>query len=93
MNNEGLLVSEYSVLDEIRVSNFVERDRIQSLLTKAVLVICSEEDGGAMHAVRRSLDDGKPVFALIGNKLNEIDNYIDSNDEKQLDFVFNSMCK
>ena len=91
LEKNGLLISEYSVLDEIRKSNFVERDRIQSILTKSILVIYSEEDGGAMHAVRRSIQDNKPVFALIENNLNEITKYIDPNVDEQLDLVFSSL--
>ena len=93
LEKDGLLISEYSVLDEMRKSNYVERDRIQSLLTKSILVIYTEEDGGAMHAVRRSIRDNKPVFALIGNRLQEITEYIDPNIDEQLDLVFSSLCE
>ena len=84
VEKNGLLISEYSVLDEIRESNFVQRDRIQSMLTNSIVVISSTPDGGTMHAVKRSKDDGKTTFAIVGNNLPYIDEYIDPNNDNDL---------
>lgn len=57
--------------------NYPERDRIQSMLSESVFVIQSENNGGTMICVKRSLKDKKTVCALKGNNLNLIKIYID----------------
>ena len=84
VDKNGLLISEYSVLSEIRESNFVQRDRIQSMASDSIVVIYSNADGGAMHAVKRSKEDGKATFAITGNNLPFIDEYIDPNNQDDL---------
>ena len=82
VENNGLLISEYSVNSVFSKYNLVDRDRIQSILSDRLVVIQATDDGGSMIAVRRSLEDNKQVFALIGNELKLIDRYVDpSNDE------------
>lgn len=81
----GLLVSEYSVSSTMNKFNYPQRDRIQSILSDVALVIQSDDDGGTMIAVRKSLKDGKAVYALKGNNLKLINNYIDPLKEKDLE--------
>ena len=64
--------------------NYPQRDRIQSLLSNVSIIIQSENDGGTMIAVRKSLKDGKIVYAIEGNQLALIDKYINPNNEQQL---------
>lgn len=47
----GCLISEYEMNTEPRSSNFVERDRLQSGLSQAVIVIETGVQGGSMHTV------------------------------------------
>ena len=84
VNNGGLVISEYSVNSTMNKFNYAQRDRIQSLLTDVALVIQSDDDGGTMIAVRKSLKDGKRVYAIKGNRLTLIDNYIDVDSEEDL---------
>lgn len=42
----------------------IERDRLQAEHARAVVLVCSEIGGGAMHAVRFARDLGKPRFAV-----------------------------
>lgn len=47
----GCLVSEYPIGNIPLKSNFVERDRIQSALSQAVIIVESDISGGTMHTV------------------------------------------
>ena len=60
----GCLVSEYPVGSKPARSAFVERDRIQSGLSEAVLVIETGVNGGTMHTVRFARDQ-KRLLACI----------------------------
>jgi DNA processing protein len=60
----GCLVSEYPVGEPIRRNYFVERDRIQSGLSSAVVVIETDLKGGTMHTVNFCLDQGKMLACL-----------------------------
>ena len=84
VNKGGLVISEYSVNSTMNKFNYAQRDRIQSLLTDVALVIQSDDDGGTMIAVRKSLKDGKRVYAIKGNRLSLISNYIDVDSEDDL---------
>jgi DNA processing protein len=42
----------------------IERDRLQAEHSRAVLLVCTEIDGGAMHAMRFAAELGKPRFAV-----------------------------
>lgn len=55
VNNNGVLVTEYSYNTATFASNFVERDRIQAGLSKGVVMIQSDVVGGSLHASRAIL--------------------------------------
>lgn len=61
LSSGGLLLSEQSCLEPPQPAFFVERDRIQSGMAAAVLLVESEEKGGAMHAARDALKLGRPL--------------------------------
>lgn len=42
----------------------IERDRLQAQHARAVVLVCSEIDGGAMHTMRFACELGKPRFAV-----------------------------
>lgn len=48
---KGCLISEYSIGHSPRANNFVERDRLQSGLSQAVIVVETDVKGGTMHTV------------------------------------------
>ncbi len=60
----GALVSEYPIGTPPRGYAFVERDRLQSGLSDAVLVIETGAHGGAMHALREARRQGRPFACL-----------------------------
>ena len=60
----GCLVSEYAPGTPIRRSSFVERDRLQSGLSDAVIVIETDVVGGTMHTVSYSEKQGRMLAAV-----------------------------
>jgi DNA processing protein len=60
----GLLLSEYPVGTEPLRQYFVIRDRIQSGLSRGVIVIETGESGGTMHTVRFAQKQGRLIGCL-----------------------------
>jgi DNA processing protein len=60
----GLLVSEYPPGEEMRPNYLVARDRLQSGLSRAVIVIESDLDGGSMHAANASIKQKRMLGCL-----------------------------
>jgi len=67
LNNDGLLISEYSEKEGIFPVNFAVRDRIVSGLSKGVLVIEAPEKSGALITANCAIDQNRDVFAVPGN--------------------------
>ena len=72
INNGGLVVSEYinEPKDRYeRVKRFIERDRLQALYSKAVILIASfrkgEGDSGSRHAFEKAKKYGKKRLAMF----------------------------
>ena len=87
VRNGGLVISEYSVTSIMNKFNYPQRDRIQSLISNISIIIQSKNDGGTMIAAKKSLKDGKNVFAIKGNQLEVVNNYLDPKDLEQLNKV------
>ena len=83
----GLLISEYSTGEPFNKFNYAARDRIQSLLSNVLLVIQSTDEGGTRIAVKKSVDDKKQVFAIKGNNMKLIKDYIDVENISDLEKV------
>ena len=64
ISNSGCLLTEYPIGTPPRPSNFVERNRIQSGLSKAVIVIETGEKGGSMETVKHSTKQKRPIFCI-----------------------------
>jgi DNA processing protein len=64
----GLIITEYCYNSYVGKSNFVERDKIQAALAKAVFLIQSSETGGSMHASRAALTYGRYLVAVGQSK-------------------------
>lgn len=63
----GLLMSEYSIGTPLSPYFLVARDRLQSGLSKATLVIQTGRNGGTMHAANATLAAQKPLY-VVGYK-------------------------
>jgi len=61
---QGALVSEVHPYAKPAASNLVARNRIITGLSDAVIVVETEVDGGAMHAARFALAQGRPVYTF-----------------------------
>lgn len=60
----GCLVSEYPLGRKTFKNQFVERNRIQSGLSSAIVVIESDIKGGTMHTAKFCLEQGRPLVCL-----------------------------
>lgn len=81
LKNGGLLISEYPYGEKFNKYAYAERDRLQAYLSNFILVIQSTDNGGTMIAVREAASEGKKVFAIKGNEIFIIRNYIDPLDD------------
>lgn len=64
IDNGGLLISEYPIGTSPMANYFVARDRLQSGLADATLVIQTGVKGGTMHAVNATINNQKPLFVV-----------------------------
>jgi DNA processing protein len=60
----GCLVSEYPPGAPAFKNQFVDRDRLQIGLSDVLILIESDVQGGSMHTVRFSKEQGKPIGAI-----------------------------
>jgi DNA processing protein len=73
LDNDGLLISEYGYNSYVGKANFVERDRVQAALAKAVVLVQSDLIGGSLHASRASLDYDR-FLIVLGQSIRDISN-------------------
>lgn len=64
VENGGLLLSEYPISTIVNRYNLVARDRLQSGLSKATLVVMTGIRGGTMHAATATLKANKPLYVM-----------------------------
>ena len=67
LDNNGLVVSEYSPDTEAQSSNFINRNRIISGLSDGVLVIEARKNSGTNITVDFALEQGKEIFVIPGS--------------------------
>jgi DNA processing protein len=65
VENGGLLISEYRIGTPVNRYSLVARDRLQSGLSLATLVVQTGEHGGTMHAATSTLQAGKPLYTIL----------------------------
>lgn len=63
----GALISEYPEGTPSRKYNFIERNRLVSGLSDAVLIIEAAEKSGTLHTATFALEQGRDVLAVPGN--------------------------
>ena len=64
LQQRGALISEVCPGLSVNAQRLVSRNRIISAMSSAVVVVESDEDGGAMHTARFAREQGKPVYAF-----------------------------
>ncbi len=87
IENGGLLISEYSTGSTMTKFNFPQRDRIQSKLSEIILIIQANDQSGTMIATRNCLKDGKRVYAIKGNRISIVHNYVDIDSPEELEEI------
>lgn len=87
IENGGLLISEYSTGSTMTKFNYPQRDRIQSKLSEIILIIQANDQSGTMIATRNCLKDGKRVYAIKGNRIAIVHNYVDIDSPEELEEI------
>lgn len=65
VHHRGALVSESPPGVRPRSSSFVDRDRIQSALARAVFICQTGKAGGTLHTARFAVQQGRPIFCPV----------------------------
>ncbi len=73
VKNGGCLISEYPNGTKPQKYTFVERDKIQAMLSNKVFVIAAEKDGGTMHTVEYAHKLAKPLGCFVEETANTME--------------------
>lgn len=72
IDNNGCLVSEYEIGSILYKNNFIQRDRIESGLSLATVVVQSEINSGTMHTVEYTLKQNRILACCnLNSSLNQ----------------------
>lgn len=104
LKNNGLIISEYTYNMPPTKYTFVKRDRIETAVSDAVMVIKANENSGTMNAVRTALDSkkyvtqyylniNKYIFNKFKNEDNDIFNVIKEAKKQEYDIKINTDYK
>jgi len=64
ISTSGALISEITPLTKMHKGRYIERNRITSALSKAVIVIETGESGGSIRQAETALKQGTPIYAV-----------------------------
>ena len=65
MQAGGCLISEYPNGTRPQKYTFVQRDRIQAMLSNKVFIVDAEKDGGTMHTADYATKYAKPLGCFV----------------------------
>lgn len=73
LDNNGCLVSEYEVGSILYKNNFIQRDRIESGLSLATIIVQSDISSGTMHTVKYTLKQNRILACCnLNSSLNKM---------------------
>lgn len=75
--NGGALISEYPSGNSPQKQNFIARNRLMSVLAKAVLITEASEKSGTLHTAKFAREQNRDILAVPGNIT--LTNYIGAN--------------
>lgn len=93
LEKEGCLVSEYTIGSKIEKYNFVKRDRIQSAIADAILVIEAKENSGTIYAVKEAIKQNKEVYTMDENIQKYSNGIFDLKEKRSIEQILNSIEK
>ncbi|GEM_PF-1086186 len=64
ISRSGALISEITSLTKMHKGRYIERNRITSALSRAVIVIETGESGGSIRQAETALKQGTPIYAV-----------------------------
>jgi len=64
IHKDSLAISEYKAGTKINKYSFVERNRLVTALSEAVVIAQADLESGSMHSARWALEQGKELFVL-----------------------------
>jgi len=64
LENDGCVISQYSVDEEVNMKNFVNRNRIIAGLSQGVLVVEAKYRSGSSITAKYAKQQNKPIFCL-----------------------------
>ncbi len=67
LENNGLIISEYPQKMPVLVHQFLDRNRLISALSKAVIVVEAPEKSGALNTAMHAIEQGKKLFVVPWN--------------------------
>ena len=65
VENGGCLISEYPNGTKPKRYTFVQRDKIQAMLSNKVLLVASEKESGTMHTAEYAMKLAKPLGCFV----------------------------
>ena len=75
VRKDGLVITEYITEPQnrfIRIKRFIDRDRLQAIFSKAVVLIASfsqgNGDSGSRHAIQKAKEYGKLRYVMFDEK-------------------------
>ncbi|PKL58993.1 MAG: DNA-protecting protein DprA [Methanomicrobiales archaeon HGW-Methanomicrobiales-2] len=71
ISKSGALISEITLLTKMHRGRYIERNRITSALSKAVIVIETGESGGSIRQAETAFKQGTPVYVVRPDNTNE----------------------
>ncbi|MCK9307413.1 MAG: DNA-processing protein DprA [Methanoculleus sp.] len=71
ISRSGSLVSEITPLTKMHKGRYIERNRITSALSRAVIVIETGESGGSIRQAETAFKQGAPVYVVRPDSTNE----------------------